>query len=169
MARETRSPSRVSRISRPKRRRGRWSMEFKLAVVKAALQKPEDARIKPTCRDFPGVAPVQVRRRPSARPNLPTYHRRRAARAPKTTRHHVIGAPELVITGPIPSQVRKWIRLFAPEAATNALPTPDESEDETSDVEASDTSFNYKQSDDSYPSAEQSAAEALMCLPGLMR
>ena len=43
------------------------------------------------------------------------------------------------------------------------------SEDETSDVEASDTSFNYKQSDDSYPSAEQSAAEALMCLPGLMR
>ncbi len=62
--------------------------------------------------------------------------------------------------------MRKWIRLFAPETAA-ALPPPDESEDEASDVDTSDSSFNYKRSDDSYPSAEQSAAEALLWLPNL--
>ena len=33
---------------------------FKLMVVKAALQRPQQNRIKPTCAHFPGIEPCQV-------------------------------------------------------------------------------------------------------------
>lgn len=36
--------------------------EFKAMVVRAALLRPAYARIKPVCRDFPNVTPVQLRR-----------------------------------------------------------------------------------------------------------
>ena len=72
--------------------------------------------------------------------------------------------------------MRKWIRLFGPAGASEGEPRAfDESDDETSDADSSDSSFNKKRDDaDRYVpygdelSAEQSAAEALMCLPGLL-
>ena len=44
------------------RRQGRHSLEFKMQVVQYALSLPEGARIKPTCRQFQNIAPVQVRK-----------------------------------------------------------------------------------------------------------
>jgi len=44
-----------------KRLRTVHTNEFKEVVVKVALQRPENARIKPTCREFPSVTPVQLR------------------------------------------------------------------------------------------------------------
>ena len=44
------------------RRQGRHSLEFKMQVVQYALSLPEGNRIKPTCREFQNIAPVQVRK-----------------------------------------------------------------------------------------------------------
>ena len=44
------------------RRRACYSNTFKMEVVRVALQLPENARIKPTCRAFPGIEPVQIRK-----------------------------------------------------------------------------------------------------------
>ena len=44
------------------RRQGRHSLEFKMQVVQYALSLPEGNRIKPTCRQFQNIAPVQVRK-----------------------------------------------------------------------------------------------------------
>ena len=44
------------------RRRASYSYNFKMEVVRSVLRLPEDARIKPTCRSFPGIEPVQVRK-----------------------------------------------------------------------------------------------------------
>ena len=42
------------------RRQGRHSLEFKMQVVQYALSLPEGNRIKPTCRQFQNIAPVQT-------------------------------------------------------------------------------------------------------------
>ena len=39
-----------------------YTASFKLAVVREALKLPASNRIKPTCRMYPGVEPVQVRK-----------------------------------------------------------------------------------------------------------
>ena len=44
------------------RQRARYSQEFKLAIVRHALSLPATARVKPTCRAFPGIEPVQIRK-----------------------------------------------------------------------------------------------------------
>mmetsp|Transcript_13264 Transcript_13264/g.44225 ORF Transcript_13264/g.44225 Transcript_13264/m.44225 type:complete len:380 (+) Transcript_13264:49-1188(+) len=47
---------------RQRRSRTLYSAEFKLRVVREALARPETCRIKPTCRDHPGVEPAQLRK-----------------------------------------------------------------------------------------------------------
>ena len=42
------------------RKRMSYDPAFKLMVVKAALQRPQQNRIKPTCAHFPGIEPCQV-------------------------------------------------------------------------------------------------------------
>jgi len=44
------------------RRRFNYTKEFKHEVVQFALQRRDDDRIKPTCRLYPGIQPVQLRR-----------------------------------------------------------------------------------------------------------
>ena len=44
------------------KRRTSYESAFKLHVVKEALQRPPDNRIKPTCALYPGIEPCQVRR-----------------------------------------------------------------------------------------------------------
>ena len=44
------------------RQRARYSQEYKIAVVSYALALPATARVKPTCRNFPGIEPVQIRK-----------------------------------------------------------------------------------------------------------
>ena len=44
------------------RQRASYSQSFKIEVVRSALRLPPNARIKPTCRAFPGIEPVQVRK-----------------------------------------------------------------------------------------------------------
>lgn len=46
----------------PARQRAKYSVEYKLEVVAHALSRPPNARIKPTCRSFPGIEPVQIRK-----------------------------------------------------------------------------------------------------------
>ena len=43
------------------KKRATYDSAFKLHVVKAALQRPPNNRIKPTCSLFPGIEPCQVR------------------------------------------------------------------------------------------------------------
>ena len=44
------------------RQRARYSQEFKIAVVRYSLSLPPTARVKPTCRAYPGIEPVQIRK-----------------------------------------------------------------------------------------------------------
>ena len=44
------------------RQRASYSLSFKMEVVRMALQLPASARIKPTCRAYPGIEPVQIRK-----------------------------------------------------------------------------------------------------------
>lgn len=44
------------------RQRMTYSQSFKLDVVRHSLRLPATARIKPTCRAFPGIEPVQIRK-----------------------------------------------------------------------------------------------------------
>jgi len=44
------------------RQRARYTQEFKIAVVKYSLSLPATARVKPTCRAYPGIEPVQIRK-----------------------------------------------------------------------------------------------------------
>ena len=48
--------------SSPRRPRRVYEASFKLQVVREALKLPASNRIKPTCRMYPGVEPVQVRK-----------------------------------------------------------------------------------------------------------
>lgn len=70
--------------SRTKKKRTTYDHAFKLKVVRAALERPQNNRIKPTCAWFPGIEPCQLRKwirnleaeaRPgsSAHPTYPTY------------------------------------------------------------------------------------------------
>jgi len=45
----------------PTGRRHAYSAAYKLQVVRQALQRPASNRIKPTCRDHPGIEPVRAR------------------------------------------------------------------------------------------------------------
>ena len=67
-----------------KKKRTTYDHAFKLKVVRAALERPQNNRIKPTCAWFPGIEPCQLRKwirnleaeaRPgsSAHPTFPTY------------------------------------------------------------------------------------------------
>lgn len=51
----------------PKKRMS-YEPSFKLMVVKAALQRPPSNRIKPTCANYPGIEPCQVRSLSLSRP-----------------------------------------------------------------------------------------------------
>ena len=55
-----------------RRPRTMYTDEYKLRVVHEALARPEACRIKPTCRDHPGVEPVRL-----ARPTCRAQPRRR--------------------------------------------------------------------------------------------
>ena len=44
------------------RQRASYSLSFKMEVVRMALRLPPSARIKPTCRAYPGIEPVQIRK-----------------------------------------------------------------------------------------------------------
>ena len=46
--------------SRTKKKRTTYDHAFKLKVVRAALERPPNNRIKPTCAWFPGIEPCQV-------------------------------------------------------------------------------------------------------------
>ena len=45
----------------PKARRASYDLAFKEHVVRTALLRPQNNRIKPTCALFPGIEPCQVR------------------------------------------------------------------------------------------------------------
>eukprot|EP00964_Phaeocystis_antarctica_P022568 scaffold12538_cov60-Phaeocystis_antarctica.AAC.2 len=43
-----------------KKKRTTYDHAFKLKVVRAALERPQNNRIKPTCAWFPGIEPCQA-------------------------------------------------------------------------------------------------------------
>ncbi|EOD39409.1 hypothetical protein EMIHUDRAFT_351378 [Emiliania huxleyi CCMP1516] len=47
---------------RQRRSRTMYSAEYKLRVVREALARPQACRIKPTCREHPGIEPTQLRK-----------------------------------------------------------------------------------------------------------
>jgi len=54
---------RASRVTKTRvKKRMSYDQAFKLQVVHAALQRPTDNRIKPTCALFPGIEPCQLRK-----------------------------------------------------------------------------------------------------------
>lgn len=60
-------PHATSCVQKPTRRatariRVLHSQEFKLNVVREALSRPPESRIKPTCRHYPGIEPCQLRK-----------------------------------------------------------------------------------------------------------
>lgn len=54
--------SRSSSSASPTKRRKSFTAEFKLGVVREALKRPDKNRIKPICRLYPQVTPVQLRK-----------------------------------------------------------------------------------------------------------
>ena len=83
--------SRQPRAAQPMKPRVKKRMSydnaFKLQVVQAALQRPVDNRIKPTCACYPGIEPCQVRppRRAAtadALARIPAQHSLCPARSP---------------------------------------------------------------------------------------
>jgi transposase-like protein len=52
----------VTKLRPVSRQRMTYSQSFKLEVVRHSLRLPATARIKPTCRAFPGIEPVQIRK-----------------------------------------------------------------------------------------------------------
>ena len=52
----------VTKLRPVSRQRMTYSQSFKLDVVRHSLRLPATARIKPTCRAFPGIEPVQIRK-----------------------------------------------------------------------------------------------------------
>ncbi len=71
--------ARASKAASKPKRRASYDQTFKLHVVRTALQRPEDNRIKPTCALFPGIEPCQVRIAFDDRAHVRVW--RRAARA----------------------------------------------------------------------------------------
>lgn len=58
-----------------KAKRMSYEPAFKLMVVKAALQRPANNRIKPTCANFPGIEPCQVKLAlPELTPSMSVEH-----------------------------------------------------------------------------------------------
>ena len=68
-----------------KARRASYDIVFKTHVVRTALQKPPNNRIKPTCALFPGIEPCQVRRRRLTSPPI--------GRAPHPRHRHMMWPP----------------------------------------------------------------------------
>ena len=56
--------------SRTKKKRTTYDHAFKLKVVRAALERPPNNRIKPTCAWFPGIEPCQAEHGHSLNPSL---------------------------------------------------------------------------------------------------
>ena len=54
-----------------KKKRTTYDHAFKLKVVRAALERPPNNRIKPTCAWFPGIEPCQAEDGHSLNPSLP--------------------------------------------------------------------------------------------------
>ena len=54
------TPTSSSPGSRTKKKRTTYDHAFKLKVVRAALERPQNNRIKPTCAWFPGIEPCQA-------------------------------------------------------------------------------------------------------------
>ena len=54
-----------------KKKRTTYDHAFKLKVVRAALERPPNNRIKPTCAWFPGIEPCQAEDGDSLNPSLP--------------------------------------------------------------------------------------------------
>mmetsp|Transcript_53362 Transcript_53362/g.88610 ORF Transcript_53362/g.88610 Transcript_53362/m.88610 type:complete len:161 (+) Transcript_53362:31-513(+) len=46
----------------PSGRRPNFTLDFKIRLVREALQMPSNSRIKPTCARYPGVEPCQLRK-----------------------------------------------------------------------------------------------------------
>ena len=67
----------------PGAKRGRvvHSAAFKLRLVREALLRPPENRIKPTCRRYPSVEPCQLRKWINARANLEKQAREARAAA----------------------------------------------------------------------------------------
>ena len=57
--------------SRTKKKRTTYDHAFKLKVVRAALERPPNNRIKPICAWFPGIEPCQAEDGDSLNPSLP--------------------------------------------------------------------------------------------------
>ena len=55
-----RTPTSSPPGSRTKKKRTTYDHAFKLKVVRAALERPQNNRIKPTCAWFPGIEPCQA-------------------------------------------------------------------------------------------------------------
>jgi hypothetical protein len=53
-----------------KKKRTTYDHAFKLKVVRAALERPPNNRIKPTCAWFPGIEPCQAEHGHSLNPSL---------------------------------------------------------------------------------------------------
>ena len=54
-----------------KARRASYDVAFKTHVVRTALERPPNNRIKPTCALFPGIEPCQAEDGHSLNPSLP--------------------------------------------------------------------------------------------------
>ena len=98
---------------RQRRSRTMYSAEYKLRVVREALARPQACRIKPTCREHPGIEPVHAsphapprsRTRPLSRPcpKCPQHLCGCSARGPARAIHR---RPHLAPQ----TQLRKWIK-----------------------------------------------------------
>ena len=73
-------PKRRPTTSTGKRGRVVHSAAFKLRLVREALLRPPENRIKPTCRRYPSVEPCQLRKWINGRANLEKQAREARAR-----------------------------------------------------------------------------------------
>lgn len=61
-ARQSAASKPTNGLAVPRRPRRVYEAAFKIMVVQEALKLPASNRIKPTCRAYPGVEPVQIRK-----------------------------------------------------------------------------------------------------------
>ena len=123
--------------SRTKKKRTTYDHAFKLKVVRAALERPPNNRIKPTCAWFPGIEPCQAEHGHPLNPSLP--HRgpipSRSRRvlmiigstppiARPSPRHKKPGRDNLSMKRLPVSQLRKWIRNLEEEARPGSSANP---------------------------------------------
>ena len=123
--------------SRTKKKRTTYDHAFKLKVVRAALERPPNNRIKPTCAWFPGIEPCQAEHGHPLNPSLPhrgpTPSRSRRVLtiigstppiARPSPRHKKPGRDGLSMKRLPVSQLRKWIRNLEEEARPGSSANP---------------------------------------------